>query len=895
MKGDYCDYPPRIALDVEITGQHGGDRPAFTIGSPSAGRYLLLRTVEYRVIKLLGEGLTPAAICLEFGRRYGGTLPLPTLTRFLTRLDEIGILAGERVEDHYREQRLGTQFYRRFRLFNPDPFFARLVSMLRWVWTTQFFVASLLLMSAAMLLALVNGAEIAQYGSYVLREHYIGVGLAGLLVGITHEFAHGLTCKAFGGRATEVGGLLIFYCLPALYCNVSGIHLIPQRRRRLWVIAAGVYWQLLVGTLALLAWFMAAPHTLPSDLAFVLFCGSVLDVAFNANPLIKLDGYYFLSQWLRLPNLMDRSRGWWRSLLLRVFFGRQNLEAAHYSKRQQVIYAVFGLSSFVYAIVLMIAIVIFVGQYLMDWFELGGVLLTVSLVLLYLRRPLGLLACATRNAGWRFLSQVKGYARRHVRRSEVVMASTERVVTDEQAPSETERRPTTTEPRVNRGTVGEGGSRSAQTRWRRTLVPSAACLLIVTVLLLPWNASVGNSGTLVAIPGQEEIIRAPESGRLLTLRVQPGEDVSFGAVIGQMGNLEIEEELVQVRAELAGVNAEYSRAHGELRWREETARRATWQVRQRQYDYDQVNAEQQQVWARGRATASAKEIEWIPAMLAAPWAPEEHNSTRLPAALAVLESDMKLRRTNLAEVRSQLERARQLWAEGLLARRDLDVVETRAATLAMEVMASSERLEAALIDHQRKHSAAAYELGMTNVDSNAERLQIEKLTGELAAIRALIGTLEQRRDLLQRKQAQFLLVTQRAGRVFGEDLQRMVGHYFPKGAEVCRIAGTAQLLARIQVPEREIGDVRAGNPVRLKIRAYPDRVFTGVISKIGAEGELDQQQQMTYRIELVIENPDGLLRPGMGAFARIDFGRWRLGRILAHKIKQTLRPELWML
>ena len=67
----------------------------------------------------------------------------------------------------------------------------------------------------------------------------------------------------------------------------------------------------------------------------------------------------------------------------------------------------------------------------------------------------------------------------------------------------------------------------------------------------------------------------PESGRLLTLRVQPGEDVSCGAVIGQMGNLEIEEQLVQVQAELAGVNAEYSRAHGELRWREATARRAT--------------------------------------------------------------------------------------------------------------------------------------------------------------------------------------------------------------------------------------------------------------------------------------------------------------------------------
>jgi multidrug efflux pump subunit AcrA (membrane-fusion protein) len=103
------------------------------------------------------------------------------------------------------------------------------------------------------------------------------------------------------------------------------------------------------------------------------------------------------------------------------------------------------------------------------------------------------------------------------------------------------------------------------------------------------------------------------------------------------------------------------------------------------------------------------------------------------------------------------------------------------------------------------------------------------------------------------------------------------------------------LLVRIQVPEHEIGDVGVGNPVRLKVRAYPDRIFQGVVSKIGAEGEPDQHQQVTYRVELTIENPDTLLRPGMGAFARIDFGRWMIGRILSHKIKRALRPELWML
>jgi multidrug efflux pump subunit AcrA (membrane-fusion protein) len=133
------------------------------------------------------------------------------------------------------------------------------------------------------------------------------------------------------------------------------------------------------------------------------------------------------------------------------------------------------------------------------------------------------------------------------------------------------------------------------------------------------------------------------------------------------------------------------------------------------------------------------------------------------------------------------------------------------------------------------------------------------------------------------------------GAVFGEELPRQAGQYFPKGAEICRVAETHQLLARIQVPEAEIGDVRVGDPVRLKARAFPDQLFRGVVSKIGGESEPDEHRRTTYRVELTVENRAGLLRPGMTAFARIDFDRQVIGRILLHKLKQALRPELWML
>ncbi|MGH9839287.1 MAG: HlyD family efflux transporter periplasmic adaptor subunit [Blastocatellia bacterium] len=884
MKTDYCAYPPQIAADVEINEQRDGDQPAFIIGSAAVGRYLLLRAVEYRVLQLLGAGLTPAAVCDEFRRRHGGTLRLTTLTRFLTRLDEIGILAGERVEGHHpQEQQLSTQFYTRFKLFNPDPLFARLVGVLGWVWTMPFFVVSLLLMLTGALLALMNGDELAHYGGYVLREHYVAVIVAGLLVGVTHEFAHGLTCKAFGGRANEVGVLMIYYFLPALYCNVSGIHLMPQRRQRLWVIAAGVYWQMLVGTLALLAWLMLAPYTLLADLAFIFFCGSVMDVAFNGNPLIKLDGYYFLSQSLRLPNLMDRAREWWRGCLRRIVFGEPNEAAARFSRREQTIFAAFGLLSFVYAAALRLFIVIFLGSYLIDWFHLPGLLGAIALALFYARRPLGQLIAAAVSASRTMAADFNRF----------LFTGTEtNMATQDQNPQA-----------LSSADSGESSAGPGPSRRRRRLVPLAIALFIVMILCLPWNASVGAYGTLVAVPGQEAIIRAPESATLVELSVRPGDLTDGGAVIGRMSNIELEEQLAETQTELDRANADYDRLLGELRAHGESIVRAEVSLRQRQTDYDESNSERRQIGEREGAEPKTENLKYLTASIAPTGAPTGAPAGRpvmppaaaYPAAIAVLQSDADLRQARLSEAGLHLDRTRRLYAQNIVPRSELDGAETRASTLTIELTAARNRLEAALVEHRRRHVSLATEMQLAHSDVAVGRLQAGKLEGELRSARALISTLTSRHNLLRRRLAQFEIVTPRPGAVFGAELPRLAGQFFPKGAEICRVADTRRLLARIQAPEREIGDVRVGHPVRLKVSAYPDHVFRGKVVKIGGESETDQNGRVSYRVELVIENTDELLRPGMTAFARIDAGRQMIVRILLHKLKQAMRPELWII
>ena len=125
-----------------------------------------------------------------------------------------------------------------------------------------------------------------------------------------HEFAHGLTCKHYGGDVHEVG-LLVMFFTPCFYCNVSDAWLIPEKRKRLWITAAGGYCDLCLWALAVFAWRLSDPQGLVNYLAWVVVTVCAARVLFNFNPLLKLDGYYLLSDWLELPNL--RQRSWTRA------------------------------------------------------------------------------------------------------------------------------------------------------------------------------------------------------------------------------------------------------------------------------------------------------------------------------------------------------------------------------------------------------------------------------------------------------------------------------------------------------------------------------------------------------------------------------------------------------
>src|SRR5574341_393828 len=128
-----------------------------------------------------------------------------------------------------------------------------------------------------------------------------------MVIIVVHELGHGFTCKYFGGQVHEMGAMLIYF-QPAFYCNVNDAWTFPDLRARLWVTAAGSWIQLVLASLAALVWLAAAPGTIISRVAlYTVVLGGVTTIVANANPLIALDGYYALSDYLEIPNLRQRA------------------------------------------------------------------------------------------------------------------------------------------------------------------------------------------------------------------------------------------------------------------------------------------------------------------------------------------------------------------------------------------------------------------------------------------------------------------------------------------------------------------------------------------------------------------------------------------------------------
>ena len=98
--------------------------------------------------------------------------------------------------------------------------------------------------------------------------------------------------------------------------------------------------------------------------------------------------------------------------------------------------------------------------------------------------------------------------------------------------------------------------------------------------------------------------------------------------------------------------------------------------------------------------------------------------------------------------------------------------------------------------------------------------------------------------------------------------EERVGTRAEAGDLLAIVGRTDSLELEFGVEQREITRVRVGEEVRLRVDALPQRTFSGRVVSIGALPATDSSR-VTFPVRAMVANSDGLLRPGMAAYARV--------------------------
>ena len=187
-------------------------------------------------------------------------------------------------------------------------------------------VVSLFCFEAAIFISKWNviGPDIPLYYNFTHKSglDLLQFWLLFLTLGFFHETAHGLTCKHYGGEVHSMG-LMFLYLTPAFYVDVTETWISATKLQRLATIIAGIWVEMVICGLAMLAWVNSTPGEWLHDFAYqVILITGLAVILINLNPLIKLDGYYFLTEVIDIPDLKERSTaflsGWFQNHVLRL-------------------------------------------------------------------------------------------------------------------------------------------------------------------------------------------------------------------------------------------------------------------------------------------------------------------------------------------------------------------------------------------------------------------------------------------------------------------------------------------------------------------------------------------------------------------------------------------------
>jgi putative peptide zinc metalloprotease protein len=369
----------RLALRVQVSVHRQTYRGEkwFLLRHPYTNTFFRLRPAAYAFAARLSPERTVEQVwrlCLE--RDPDGAPGQTEVLQLLAQLHAADLIHAESPADaaalaerkEKRERRERTSWwlnllFARFPLLNPDPFFRRALPFVGWLYSRIGAVLWFALVGFGLKTVIDHWDRLADQSQGVLAPDNLP-WLYACLVGLAllHECGHGFACRRHGGQVTTFGIILMIFT-PLPYVDVSSSWAFRAKRQRLLVGAGGMLVELAIASVAAVVWANTGDglvHTLAFN---VMFLASVSTLLFNANPLLRFDGYYLLSDAVGIPNLFTRAQQQLRYLAEKHLLRTPRPRSPATTSGEARWLTIYGFASAAYRVFLLGTILLFVANH----------------------------------------------------------------------------------------------------------------------------------------------------------------------------------------------------------------------------------------------------------------------------------------------------------------------------------------------------------------------------------------------------------------------------------------------------------------------------------------------------------------------------------------------------
>jgi putative peptide zinc metalloprotease protein len=372
----------KVRPDLQHVEQRYEGKRFHVIKDPVCLRYYRFNQQEYFVFNLFDGAHSMEDVRTRFEDEFKPhRLEFNDLEAFARQLVTAGLVqheqagTGKHLFQRRAKQRRLQKFaavsnilYYKVPVFDPDRLLTWLYKWLWWIFTWPFFFASVGLMLAAVAQVTIHFQtfydKMPAYQEFFAYKTVLYMWISLGVVKVIHEFGHGLSCKAFKGECHEMG--FLFMCFsPALYANVTDAWTVADKWKRIIISFAGIYVELVIAAIATFVWWYTPHLPVVNNVAMcIMVLCSVSTVVFNANPLMRFDGYYILADWLEIPNLRDRANRFLNNLFLSKCLGVETPPEPYMATSRKVLFVVYAVGSWVYRWVVTFGIIWFLSGFL---------------------------------------------------------------------------------------------------------------------------------------------------------------------------------------------------------------------------------------------------------------------------------------------------------------------------------------------------------------------------------------------------------------------------------------------------------------------------------------------------------------------------------------------------